>query len=774
MHLGAQRTRSGHVSPTAITRTLLLLLSICTAVLSGEEDYRAQGVDILHWLGLTGSRDTLSPGTSSSSPSSSLHSPSSSPPGAGVLLSPDAHIEAATGGLFPSELGEEFSVVVSLSSWRANNAFLFSVRDGRDKLQFGIQLLPRKVVVYTGEKASVYFTYNVHDGWQHSFAVSVRPRSVSFHADCGGVQQREQTLTRAHVLGSGSRGLLTLGRMKSKAAQFHGLICQLDIYPSAQAAAHYCHYLKKQCRLADTFRSPPPPSSLDMEVSGSLAFSPIPPSPASQTVEVPLSLAVDSQQSTNLARSAPSPSPSLEGSGIPYLSPSEQSHLGVRTQTQSFLLEHLTSIHTPTAGPIGSSSGTLSGLKAMGITHRSTNSSSGSSPTGGSTRQSPQSENDTEEEEEEEKEERSPSRPQQVTTATPGLISHVRQSRLKEGLRNSSRPRDSRPQPTNHLVDTKLRPNSTTLYRENQVDTSEEHGQEGAYDVGMEGYDYGYEEPDYFYRDYDEAFPGPKGDPGPPGPPGPRGLPGPAGRRGARGPTGPHGNPGLPGPPGTKGSKGDPGLSPGQAPPGDKGDRGPQGVLGPDGFAGPMGPKGYPGPSGQPGEQGIPGLPGVTGAAGYPGRQGLAGPEGNLGPKGVRGFIGPPGIAGPPGLEGERGIPGPVGKNGPKGRQGVVGGVGERGSPGPDGDQGLAGGAGMGGFPGLRGDPGPEGQRGLTGIVGTMGLAGKAGLPGLKGDKGEPGLRGEPGEMGYQGDKGAAGLSGPPGLRGKPGPPRNS
>uniref|UniRef100_A0A4W5RSS9 Thrombospondin-like N-terminal domain-containing protein n=1 Tax=Hucho hucho TaxID=62062 RepID=A0A4W5RSS9_9TELE len=546
-------------------RTLLLLLSICTVVLSGEEDYRAQGVDILHRLGLTGSRDTLSPGTSSSSPSSSLPSPSSSPPGAGVLLSPDAHIEAATGGLFPPELGEEFSVVVSLSSWRANNAFLFSVRDGKDKLQFGIQLLPRKVVVYIGEKASVYFTYNVHDRRQHSFAVSVRPRSVSFHADCGAVQQREQTLTRAQVLGSGSRGLLTLGRMKSKAAQFHGLICQLDIYPSAQAAAHYCHYLKKQCRLADTFRSPPPPPSSVMEVSGSLAFSPIPPSPVSQTVMVPLSLAVDSQQSTNLAGSSPSPSPSLEGSGIPYLSPSEQSHLGVRTQTQSFLLEHLTSIHTPTAVPIGPSSGTLSGLKAMGITHRSTNSSSRSSPTGGSTRQSPLSENDTEEEEE-----RIPMRPQRVTTATPGLISPVRQSHLKEGLINSSRPRDSQPQPTNHLMDTKHRPNSTTLYRKNQVDTSEEHGQEGVYDVGMEGYDYGYEEPDYFYRDYDEALPGPKGDPGPPGP------------------TGPHGNPGLPGPSGTKGSKGDPGLSPGQAPPGDKGDRGPQGVPGPDGFAGPM------------------------------------------------------------------------------------------------------------------------------------------------------------------------------------------
>ncbi|CAB1323931.1 unnamed protein product, partial [Coregonus sp. 'balchen'] len=341
-------------------------------------------VDILHWLGLTGSRETLSPGTSSSS----LPSPSSSTPGAGVLLSPDSHIEAATGGLFPPELGEEFSVVVSLSSWRANNAFLFSVRDGRDKLQFGIQLLPRKVVVYTGEKASVYFTYDVHDGRQHSFAVGVRPRSVSFHADCGAVQQREQTLTRSQGLGSGSRGLLTLGRIKSKAAQFQGFICQLDIYPSAQASARYCHYLKKQCWLADTFRSPPPPPSSDME------------------------------------------------SGLNWGS-------GPRPRASCWST-------SPLSIP-----------------------------------------------------------PQQAPLAHPQALS--------EGLRNSSsfRPRDSQPQPTNHLLDNQLRPNSTTLYRENQVDTSEEHGQEGAYDVGMEGYDYGYEEPDYFYRDYDEAFPGPKGDPGP-------------------------------------------------------------------------------------------------------------------------------------------------------------------------------------------------------------------------------------------------------------------
>lgn len=705
MHLGAQRTRSGHVSPTSITRTLLLLLSICAAVLSAEEDYRTQGVDILHRLGLTSSRETPFSGTVSPPSSFPLGGPH---PGAGIILDPGAHFEAPTGGLFPPEIGEEFSVVVSLSSWRANNAFLFSVRDDRDRLQFGIQLLHhKKVVVYTAEKASVYFTHHLQDGHQHAFAVAVRPRSVTFYTDCGAAQQREQTLTRAHTLGSG--GLLTLGRMNSKAAQFQGRICQLDIYPSAQAAGRYCDYLKKQCRLADTFRSPPPPLTSS--------------APSVDSRTVPISFAAESQTHPTPTMARTTSSLSTEGSTpqYPNMNPSEQAHLGLRTQGS--LLEHLTQTPTlPSAlDPDSPTSGTLSGLAALGITRRST-----TAPEGGSRQPDPQSENNTEEE-------RSPRRPR-ATDATPGLISPVRQSRLKEGLRNSSRSRDSQlhAQPTDLLLETQLRTNGTTLYRENQVDTSEEHGQYGSYDVDMGGYDYGYEEPEYFY-DYDGTLHGPKGEPGPPGPPGPPGLPGPAGKRGPRGPTGPHGNPGLPGPPGPKGSKGDPGLSPGQAPAGEKGERGPPGQPGPDGFTGPLGPKGYPGPPGLAGEQGVPGLPGVAGAAGYPGRQGLAGPEGNPGPKGVRGFIGLPGIAGPPGLEGERGIPGPVGKIGPKGRQGVVGDLGERGLPGPDGDEGTVGGTGIGGFPGLRGDPGPEGQRGISGIVGPQGLTGHVGLPGLKG-----------------------------------------
>uniref|UniRef100_A0A3B4ULJ7 Thrombospondin-like N-terminal domain-containing protein n=1 Tax=Seriola dumerili TaxID=41447 RepID=A0A3B4ULJ7_SERDU len=695
-------------------------------------------VDILYRLGLTAQSSTENPyeKTSSSSTTYTTAPSHSNFPlsGYGVLLDSNSLYEAPAGSLFPPEIGEEFSVVVSLSSWRANNAFLFSVKDGRDRLRFGIQLLPRRVVVYTAEKASIYFTYNWQDGRQHPFAVGVRARSVSFYADCGAVQQQEHTLGRSQTLGD-SGGLFTLGRMNSKAASFNGRVCQLDIYPSAQAAAHYCNYLKKQCRLADTYRLPLPHPELDIEANDP---------PSNPSTKSLFGIAATHHTPIKITPAVKlSPGSSVTQNSA--LSPSAQPHL--RDQSHISALDHLAHSTTSLLQPESPTLPALSGRAALDLTYSTTitttkNVLAGSRGQG----DTDHSENSTEEE--------SSSGSLQTPDATPGLISPVRQSRVKEGLRNNSitSSRDSRfgSQLTHQLLDTHLRANGTTLYRENQVDTSEHHDLDGSYDdVDMGGYDYGYEEPDFFY-DYEDGFHGPKGEPGPPGPPGPPGLPGPPGKRGSRGPTGPHGNPGQPGPPGPKG---DPGLSPGQAPPGEKGDRGPPGMPGPDGFPGPPGPKGYPGPPGLPGEQGIPGPPGEAGAAGYPGRQGSAGPEGDPGPKGVRGFIGPPGVAGPPGLEGEKGIPGPVGNPGPKGRHGVVGDAGERGPPGPDGNEGPVGGIGISGFPGLRGDPGPEGLRGLPGLVGPQGPAGRAGLPGLKGDKGEVGQRGQPGEVGYQGDK---------------------
>ncbi|XP_042569791.1 collagen alpha-1(XXIV) chain isoform X4 [Cyprinus carpio] len=594
MHLGAQRTRSGQVSPTTITRFLVLLLSTCVVLLSAEERSAAPGVDLIHQLGLSGRRDIHSSGTPYfTSLASSL---SILPPGFGVILGQDALIEAPSVDLLPAGVEEEFSIIVSLSSWRANNAFIFSVRDGRDRLQFGLQLLPGRVVVYTGEKASIYFKYDVQDGQWHSFSVGVRPRSVSFYARCGAVHYGEETLTRPQMLSS--EGRLSVGRMDSRTVQFEGALCQLDIYPSTQAAAHYCNYVRKQCRLSDTFRS----------LSGS-SESPFP----------------SVSPSTKFHRSSPE---SHSKRFIPTLA----DHSTTATNSIPTALFH--------QFPTTSSPRPFSKVQSLDFTPET----STSNPT---TDKNLDGENVTENQPLLKK--------PRATRATPDLITIVKQSRLKEALRNDDRSHQS----NKELLQTNIKVNNTILYREessyNLVDQSKEQVQEGVRDAGYSegyGYDYGFEEDEYFF-DYD-GFVGPKGEPGPPGPIGPPGLPGPPGQRGPRGPPGPHGSPGPPGLPGPKGAKGDPGLSPGQALMGDKGERGRPGPQGPRGEPGLKGPKGYPGPAGLPGEQGLPGLPGISGAAGYPGRQGLAGPEGNPGPKGVNGFIGPPGVAGPPGLEGER------------------------------------------------------------------------------------------------------------------------
>ncbi|XP_016112126.1 collagen alpha-1(XXIV) chain [Sinocyclocheilus grahami] len=632
------------------------------------------GVDLIHQLGLSGRRDIHSSGTPYlSSLASSL---SILPPGFGVVLRQDSLIEAPSVDLIPAGVEEEFSIIVSLSSWRANNAFIFSVRDGRDRLQFGLQLRPGRVVVYTGEKASIYFKYDVQDGQWHSFSVGVRPRSVSFYARCGAVQYGEETLTRPQTLSS--EGRLSVGRMDSRMVQFEGALCQLDIYPSAQAAVHYCDYVKKQCRLSDTFRS----------LSGS-SESPFP---------------------------SVSPSPKFHRSSLDSHSqrfiPTLADHSTTATNSiPTALFDQFSTTSSPmfrsnTPRHMNPSSRPFSKVQSLYFTPET----STSNPT---TDKNLDGENVTENQ--------LLLKKPRATRATPDLITIIKQSHLKEALRNDDRAH----QFNKELLQTNPKVNSTILYREessyNLVDQSEEQVQEGEHDAGYSegyGYDYGFEEDEYFF-DYD-GFVGPKGEQGPPGPIGPPGLPGPPGKRGLRGPPGPHGSPGPPGLPGPKGAKGDPGLSPGQAQTGDKGERGRLGPQGPRGEPGLKGPKGYPGPAGLPGEQGLPGLPGISGATGYPGRQGLAGPEGNPGPKGVNGFIGPPGVAGPPGLEGERGIPGPVGIKGPKGRQGVVGDVGERGPPGPDGNEGPVGGTGSSGFPGLRGDPGPEGPRGFLGIVGPQ------------------------------------------------------
>lgn len=94
----------------------------------------------------------------------------------------------------------------------------------------------------------------------------------------------------------------------------------------------------------------------------------------------------------------------------------------------------------------------------------------------------------------------------QATEVALGLITSVRQSQAKEGNKSSSFAPHETPQ-----LNTPIRGNGTTLYRENQVDG--QHEQDSSYDdVDMGGYDYGYED---FLYEYEDGFRGPKGEPGP-------------------------------------------------------------------------------------------------------------------------------------------------------------------------------------------------------------------------------------------------------------------
>lgn len=207
-------------------------------------------VDVLHRLGLV--KDVQQPSETTVPSTSSLLPQGVRLTASGVVLTSDVHIEAPITQVIPSNLGHQFTILVGLYSYRANNAFLFSIRS-KNRLQFGVQLLPRKVVVYTGGKQPVYFDYSVHNEQWHSFAIDIRDKTVSIFAECGRKYYRQDILSEVETFDLD--GLFTLGRMNSHSVSFEGVICQLDIIPSAEASANYCKYVKQQCRQAETYRS---------------------------------------------------------------------------------------------------------------------------------------------------------------------------------------------------------------------------------------------------------------------------------------------------------------------------------------------------------------------------------------------------------------------------------------------------------------------------------------------------------------------------------------
>ncbi|NXP98927.1 CORA1 protein, partial [Vidua macroura] len=176
----------------------------------------------------------------------------------GVIFTHRARVEAPLSTLLPAGSSSDLLLVLSLCSHRINNAFLFAVRSKKKKLQLGVQFVPGKIIVYVGHKRSVYFDYNVHDGQWHNMAINIRGQTVTLFTSCG----KRRVHADLHFKKDEAldpHGSFLFGKISQHAVQFEGAICQFDIYPSAKAAHHYCKYLKKQCRQADTYRPNLPP-----------------------------------------------------------------------------------------------------------------------------------------------------------------------------------------------------------------------------------------------------------------------------------------------------------------------------------------------------------------------------------------------------------------------------------------------------------------------------------------------------------------------------------
>ncbi|EFB27811.1 hypothetical protein PANDA_008063, partial [Ailuropoda melanoleuca] len=203
------------------------------------------GIDILHQLGLGDKDVRLSSSVTAVPPPSTPLPQGVHLTESGVVLTNDAYIESPLLKILPVNLEQPFTILIGLQSHRVNNAFLFSIRN-KNRLQLGVQLLPKKLVVYLGGKQSVFFNYSVHNERWHSFAITVRNQVVSLFVECGKKCFSRETLLEVQTFDSNS--VFTLGSMNNNSVHFEGIVCQLDIIPSAEASADYCRYVKQRCR----------------------------------------------------------------------------------------------------------------------------------------------------------------------------------------------------------------------------------------------------------------------------------------------------------------------------------------------------------------------------------------------------------------------------------------------------------------------------------------------------------------------------------------------
>lgn len=211
-------------------------------------------MDVLQQLGLSGRR------VGGSSPSGSRSIPNGIIPfKSGVILTPRARIQVPLRTVIPATYSStNLSLILSLSVHRINSAFLFSVLSKKRKVQLGVQFVPGKVLVHVGQRSSVSFDYDVHDGQWHNMALDIQGHQVFLHTSCGKKSVHADLHSKKEEALDGD-GSFLLGKMNHNSVSFEGAICQFDIYPSAKAAHNYCDHIKKHCREADTYRPMFPP-----------------------------------------------------------------------------------------------------------------------------------------------------------------------------------------------------------------------------------------------------------------------------------------------------------------------------------------------------------------------------------------------------------------------------------------------------------------------------------------------------------------------------------
>ncbi|MFT7815487.1 collagen alpha-1(XXVII) chain isoform X1 [Arapaima gigas] len=729
MNLGTRR-RDCRTSQLASKRALILCTVLyCTCYL-GLAQVHFEDVDVLQRLGFTGKKAAVpSPGSRSSTPGVI-------PFKSGIILTQQARVEARVDAVVPPAFGTDLAFVLSLCSHRINSAFFFAIVSKKKKLQLGVQFIPGKIVVYVGQKKSVYFDYDIHDGQWHNLAMDIRGQKVTLFTSCGKQRvhadmhfKKEETLD--------PEGSFLLGKMNQNSVQFEGAICQFDIYPSAKAAHNYCKYIKKQCREADTYRPNLPPL--------------IPLLPRDPNVTV----AFNTHLLTEVTKKVFTPSLGLNGarSSVRYMVPTTQLPT-LSTGSDHGRKKAQPRMTTPsphsTVAPIVVRPGlqhTLhAGTQTVTVPLRT---SAAFSKTPGQKHPKP--------------------------TPSNGTSVHFCQGEIgfpgEQGEIGFPGDKGAQGLPGMPGVRGKAGPQGFP----GDIGAPGQNGPEGPKgEPGMTGKVgmVGERGPVGFIGPVGETgiagekghpgIPGESGPPGPPGKPGEKGDTGPEGDKGEKGETGLKGKEGPPGDPGlTGGPEGKPGKIGERGPPGRKGAKGHQGHLGETGSIGEQGPMGFVGPKGSRGTIGPAGAPGRMGQQGEPG---LRGYEGHQGPQGPMGPPGPKGEKGEQGDDGKvEGPPGPPGDRGPGGDRGERG---EPGDPGYQGQQGVDGQRGNAGAPGMPGDPGPQGQQGPKGSKGSKGQQGKPGPQGVTGSRGPPGPVGPPGPRGIVGREG---LEGNPGVYGIPG-----